>query len=467
MDSSTPDASDGQATPAKDIAHLIHPYTDLDVHADRGPVVIERGEGPYVFDSEGKRYLEGMAALWCVSLGFSEPRLVEAAERQLRTLPYYHVFNHRSHPQAIELAARLTAIAPPGLNQVLFANSGSEANDSAIKLAWYYNNALGRPKKKKIVSRWGAYHGVTIGAGSLTGVPAMHVDFDLPIANVIHAEQPSWYHGARPGESREAFGTRMVAQFEALIEREGGDTIAAFIAEPVIGSGGGVVIPPPGYFDGIQALLRKHDILLIADEVMTGFGRTGRMWGSEHFGLKPDMMTVAKALSSAYMPISGLLLTDAIHDAMKTESRKVGFFAHGVTYSAHPVCAAVANETLKIYEERDIVGHVQRIAPRFMERLRRFEDHALVGETRGIGLLGAIEITRDKTTREGFELTSGIGPFLQGRAMEHGVIVRAIRNCVAVCPPLIVNEAQIDELFDGLEKALDETLAWARQQGLV
>lgn len=458
--------TDGAIDPAKDVAHLIHPYTNLDAHATRGPVVIERGEGPYVFDTNGKRYLEGMSALWCASLGFSEQRLVDAATRQLATLPYYHVFNHRSHPAAIQLASRLTAIAPAGLNHVLFANSGSEANDTAIKLAWYYNNALGRPNKKKIISRWGAYHGVTIGAGSLTGVPAMHADFDLPIANIIHAEMPSWYHGARKGESREAFASRMLSSFEALVEREGPETIAAFIAEPVNGSGGGVILPPPGYFEGIQQLLRKHDILLIADEVITGFGRTGRMWGCDHFGIRPDMMTVAKALSSAYMPISGTLVSDAIHDAMKAESRKIGAFAHGVTYSAHPVCAAVANETLKIYEERDIVGHVARMSPRFAERLAALREHPLVGETRGIGLLGAVEIARDKAERKPFDAASGVGPYIQARAMEHGVIVRAIRDCVAVCPPLIVDEAQIDELFDGLRSALDDAREWVLEKGL-
>ncbi len=449
-----------------DIAHVVHPYTNLDAHRGRGPTVITRGEGCYVYDEAGKRYLEGMAGLWCASLGFSEARLVDAATKQLQTLPFYHLFNHRSHPPGIELARHLTGIAPQGLNHVLFASSGSEANDAAVKLVWYHNNALGRPDKKKIISRWYGYHGVTVASGSLTGLPTVHSDFDLPIARVLHTDCPSHYHFGRPGEAPADFATRLADNLEQLILAEGPETVAAFIAEPVIGAGG-VIVPPPGYFERVQAILKKYDILFIVDEVICGFGRTGNMFGSDTYGLKPDMITVAKALSAAYQPISGLLLTDAIQDTLLAESRKQGTFAHGVTYAAHPVCAAVALETLKIYEERRVVEHVREIAPHFLGRLQALTDHPLVGEARGVGLLGAVELVSDKPGKKAFPAAAGLGAWIQGRAMEYGVIVRAIRDSIALCPPLIITVAQIDELVDGLTRALDDGVAHARSQGLL
>ena len=437
-----------------DVASLIHPYTNLARHPEAGPVVMTRGDGVYVEDEHGRRYIEGMSGLWCASLGFSEKRLVEAATRQLETLPYYHLFNHRSVEPSIELAERLLDIAPAGLGKVLFANSGSEANDQAIKLVWYYNNARGRPEKKKIISRWRGYHGVTIASGSLTGLPANHADFDLPIANILHTDMPSPFHNAKPGESVADFTRRMVDNLEQLILREGPDTIAAFIAEPVCGSGG-VIVPPEGYFAGIQAVLRKYDILFIADEVICGFGRTGNMFGCDTYDLKPDIMTVAKALSASYLPISATIVSDDIHEAMMEQSRKHGGFAHGVTYSGHPVCAAVAVETLKIYEDRNIIGHVQEVSTRFLERLHALAERPYIGEARGVGLIGAVELVTDKASRTPFAPALGIGPGIQAKAMENGVIVRALRDVIAFCPPLIIDRQQIDMMFDGVEKALD------------
>lgn len=437
-----------------DVASLIHPYTNLARHPEAGPVVMTRGDGVYVEDEHGRRYIEGMSGLWCASLGFSEKRLVEAATRQLETLPYYHLFNHRSVEPSIELAERLLDIAPAGLGKVLFANSGSEANDQAIKLVWYYNNARGRPEKKKIISRWRGYHGVTIASGSLTGLPANHADFDLPIANILHTDMPSHFHNAKPGESVADFTRRMVDNLEQLILREGPDTIAAFIAEPVCGSGG-VIVPPEGYFAGIQAVLRKYDILFIADEVICGFGRTGNMFGCDTYDLKPDIMTVAKALSASYLPISATIVSDDIHEAMMEQSRKHGGFAHGVTYSGHPVCAAVAVETLKIYEDRNIIGHVQEVSTRFLERLHALAERPYIGEARGVGLIGAVELVTDKASRTPFAPALGIGPGIQAKAMENGVIVRALRDVIAFCPPLIIDRQQIDMMFDGVEKALD------------
>lgn len=450
----------------KDIAHVVHPYSNLDQHATRGPTVITRGEGCYVYDEQGKRYFEGMSGLWCASLGFSEKRLVQAATDQLNTLPYYHMFNHRSHPPGIALAEALTAMAPDGLNHVLFANSGSEANDAAVKLVWYYNNALGRPKKKKIISRLQGYHGVTVASGSLTGLTHVHLDFDLPIAGILHTDCPSYYHYGQPGESETDFTARVANNLEQMILKEGPDTVAAFIAEPINGSGG-VIVPPAGYFDAIQAILRKYDILFIVDEVICGFGRTGAMFGSDSLNLKPDMMTVAKGLSSAYQPISGLLLTDAIHDAMKAESRKHGVFAHGLTYAAHPVAAAVALETLNIYRERDIVGHVQQVAPHLFERLGTLNAHPMVGQVRGMGLLAAVEIVQDKAGKKPFPPAAAMGAWIQARAMEYGVIVRAIGNCVAMCPPLISERAQLDDMVDALARAFDDALVHARDNKLI
>ena len=450
----TPHSANAQ----KDIAHVVHPYSNLDAHDQRGPVVITLGDGCYVEDENGKRYLEGMSGLWCASLGFSEKRLVDAATAQLNVLPYYHLFNHRSHPPGIALAEALTAIAPEGLNHVLFANSGSEANDAAVKLVWYYNNQLGRPQKKKIISRLYGYHGVTVASGSLTGLVHVHRDFDLPIPQVLHTDCPSYYHFGQAGESEEQFAERLANNLEQMILKEGPDTVAAFIAEPINGSGG-VIVPPKGYFERVQAILKKHDVLFIVDEVICGFGRTGEMFGSDSFQLKPDMMTVAKGLSGAYQPISGLLLTDEINEGLKAGSRKIGAFAHGLTYAAHPVAAAVALETIKIYKERKIVEHVQSVAPYFLERLHALEDHPMVGEVRGMGLLAAVEITADKASKKPFPPEAAVGAWIQNKAMENGVIVRAIANCVALCPPLISERKHIDELVDGLSKALDAAQA--------
>ncbi|MCW3473295.1 aspartate aminotransferase family protein [Limobrevibacterium gyesilva] len=454
------------STAARDIATLIHPYTNLDRHMTAGPLVMTRGEGVYVFDDSGKRYLEGMAGLWSVSLGFGEQRLVDAATRQMQALPYSQLFGHRSHEPAIELAEKLLAMAPAGLDKVLFANSGSEANDQAAKLVWYYHNAIGKPRKKKIIARTRGYHGVTVYSGSLTGLPANHADFDLPVGGVLRADCPSHYLFGQPGEGEAAFVDRIVGNLEQLILREDPETIGAFIAEPVQGSGG-VIVPPKGYFEKVQALLRRYDILFIADEVICGFGRTGQMFGCETFDIRPDIVTVAKQLSSSYIPISATLVSRPIFEGMLEESRKQGVFAHGFTYSGHPVAAAVALETLKIYEERDTIGHVQRVMPHFQSRLHALAEHPLVGEARGIGLIGAIEIVQDKRTRKSFAAADGIPAMAAAATLRHGVIARAIRDAIAFCPPLIISEAEIDELFDGVRHGLDEALAHARAKGLV
>jgi len=446
------------AAARSDIAHHLHPYTQPRLLEREGPLVITRGDGVYVIDEHGNRYLEGMAGLWCASLGFSEPRLAAAAERQLRVLPYYHAFSGRAPGPVAELAEKLIRWAPVPMARVLFANSGSEGNDTAFKLVRYYHNAIGRPRKKKVISRHKAYHGVTMAAASLTGLPAAHTNFDLPLPGVLHVSAPHHYGLALPGESEAAFVERLVQELEATLLREDPDTIAAFIAEPVQGAGG-VIIPPPDYWPRVQALLRRHEILLIADEVITGFGRLGKAFGTQVYGLQPDLITVAKMLTSAYVPMSALYLSDRVYQAVADASAEVGTFGHGYTYSGHPVACAVALETLRIYEDDDVIGHVQRVAPRLQHGLQRLSAHPLVGQARGLGLIGALELAADPGTRKPFDPARGVGAQVVRRAQAHGLIVRALGgDVIAFAPPLVITEAEIDELLAKVTLALDETL---------
>jgi len=455
-------------TPAarRDHSFHLHPATNLRTVQSEGPFVITRGEGVYIYDEEGRRYLEGMSGLWCASLGFSERRLADAAYRQMCELPFYHSFAGKVPAISTELAERLIRMAPEGMGKVLFANSGSEANDTAIKLAWYVNNALGRPQKKKIISRHRAYHGVTIATASLTGLAFAHDDFDLPIARILHTDSPYYYRGAQSGESEEAFATRLADSLEQLILREGPDTVAAFFAEPVMGAGG-VLVPPATYFDRIQPILKKYEILFVVDEVICGFGRTGNMFGTQTFKLQPDIITVAKALSAGYLPISGTLVSNSLYDILVTQSDKLGIFGHGYTYSSHPVPAAVALETLKIYEERDIVAAVRRVGPRLQAAIMSCSGHPLIGEARGIGLIGAVELVRDKATKQSFDPKAGVAAYLVRRAQHHGVILRNMPgDIVAFCPPLIISEAEIDEMMNCFARALDDTWAMVKEKGL-
>jgi len=441
---------------ARDIRSHLHPYTHAEQHQAIGPHIFVRGEGIYVFDDAGKRYVEGLAGLWCASLGFSEKRLVAAATRQLDTLPFYHNFSHKAVEPAIELADYLVSRAPTPMSKVFFTNSGSEANDTQVKLVWYYNNVLGRPKKKKIIARKGAYHGITVAAGSLTGLVYAQQGFDLPIANVLHADCPHFYHHAEPGESEEQFSARLAANLEALIEREGADTVAAFIAEPFLGAGG-VIPPPKGYFERIQPILDRHDILFIVDEVISGFYRTGAMFGCETYGLKPDLISLAKALSSAYQPIGAVMLSEKIYQVVVEGSRRFGSFGTGFTYTGHPVPAAVALETQRIYEERDIGAHVRSLIPQFRRRFARLADHPLVGEARCAGLVGAVELVADKAAKRNFDAKQKVGAWAMTKALDHGLITRALVNdTLALCPPLIISAAQVDDMFDRFAATLDD-----------
>lgn len=451
---------------ALDKQTLVHPYTNLAVHQEVGPHVITGGDGIYVTDDEGKRYIEGLAGLFCAGLGFSEPRLVEAATRQLKAMPFYHSFAHKSTEPGIRLAEKLLSIAPAPMSKVFFAGSGSEANDTAIKLIWYYNNALGRTAKKKIISRRKAYHGVTVATASLTGLPFNHRDFDLPIANILHTDCPHYWRFAEEGETEEDFSTRMAKNLETLILEEGPDTIAAFFAEPVMVSGG-VITPPKTYFEKIQAVLQKYDILLVADEVICGFGRTGNMFGSQTYGIKPDMISCAKQLSAAYMPISALMINEKIANVLVEQSRKIGSFSHGFTYGGHPVAAAVALEALTIYEEIDIVSHVRSITPRFQEGIRKLGEHPLIGEARGVGLVAGLEFVQNKATKENFPPAWQVANHAGKFATSRGVLTHGLGDMVSVCPAMIITEEQVDDLMTRMGLALDDTLAWARSQGYV
>ena len=448
-----------------DIAHHLHPYTQLRQLEQDGPLVIVKGDGVHVIDEHGKRYLEGMAGLWCASLGFSEGRLATAAERQMRELPYYHSFSGKVPGPVTALVKTLMAWAPtPSLQRgrVLFANSGSESNDTAFKLVRYYNNARGRPAKKKIIARQKGYHGVTAAAASMSGLATMHQHFDLPLPGILRVSAPHFYGVGLPGETEPQFVDRLVKELEDLIAAEGAETIAAFIAEPVQGAGG-VIIPPAGYFERVQAVLKKNDILFIADEVITGFGRLGQAFGTNVFNLQPDMVTVAKMLTSAYVPMSALMVTDAVYQVVADASASVGTFGHGYTYSGHPLACAVALETLRIYTDDDVIGHVQQVAPRLQAGLRQFAEHPLVGEARGMGLIGALELAEVPAQRKPFDPKRGVGAYFVRRAQAHGLIVRVLMgDIIAFSPPLIITEAEIDELLAKTTLALDDTLAWVR-----
>jgi len=450
---------------ARDVEALLHPTTNLLAHRSTGPLVLERAEGVHIYDSSGKRYIEGLAGLWCTGLGYGNEELVETAREQMSRLSFTHLFGGRSHEPAIALAEKIKAISPVPASKVFFTNSGSEANDTQVKLAWYYNNVRGQPKRKKIIARQRGYHGTTVASASLSGLGVFHADFDLPIAGVLHTDCPHHWKYGEAGESEEAYATRLARNLEDMIEREGPETIAAFIAEPVMGAGG-VLIPPATYFEKVQAVLARHDIAFIADEVICGFARTGNWWGSQTFGIQPSTVTMAKAVTSAYVPMGALTVPEHVYETLVEASGKHGVFAHGFTYSGHPLACAVALKTIEIYERIKIVEHVRRVAPIFLLRLRALADHPLVGETRGVGLIGGLELVKDKRARQSFDAKLGVGAKAARLAEEEGVLCRAVGgDTVALCPPLIIDGAEINAMFDCVTRALDRTESWARKEG--
>jgi len=445
---------------ARDVETLVHPYANLVALREHGPLVLEHGNGIFVYDNEGRPYIEGMAGLWCAALGYGNEELIEAATAQMRKLSFAHLFTGLSHDPAIELAERIKELAPVPTSKVFFCSSGSEANDTQVKLVWYMNNALGRPRKKKIISRMRAYHGVTVAAASLTGLVNNHRDFDLPIAGILHTACPHHYRYAQDGETDVEFAIRLGRELEDLILSEDAETVAAFIAEPVMGAGG-VIVPPKTYFPQIAQVCRKYDVYMISDEVICGFGRLGAPFGCNALGYEPHSISIAKALTSGYAPLSAVTVPQSMYDALLEDSRKIGIFAHGFTYSGHPVSAAIAIKALEIYARDRIVEQAARKAPQFQARLAALADHPLVGEARGLGLVGGIELVADKRSKRSFEPKAGVAAQAVRFAQQEGLIIRYLAgDVISICPPLIIAPGEIDELFARLARALDRTASW-------
>lgn len=447
----------------RDLEALLHPYANTPLLREAGVQIITRGEGVRVFDESGRGYIEGMAGLWCAGLGFSDEELVDAAKEQMGKLPYYHLFGNKSHEPAVELAEKIKELAPD-MARVFYQSSGSEANETQVKLIWYYNNALGRPEKKKIISRKRGYHGVTIVSASMTGLPYNHLDFDLPVDRILHTGTPHFWKEAHAGESEVDFSSRLATELEAQIILEGPETVAAFIAEPVMGAGG-VVVPPEGYFAAIQPVLEKYDMLLIADEVITGFGRTGEWFGAQTYGMKPTSMSMAKQLTAGYAPLSAVAINQDMADVIETHSGKLGVLGHGFTYGGHPMGCAVGAKALEIYQRRNIVGHVRGLAPKFAGHLARLAEHPLVGEYRASGLMGALEMVPNAGAK-GFATPGKVGARMAAEMLERGVILRAVVDSIVLCPPMVITGDELDEMFAPMEAALDATAAWVKRAGL-
>lgn len=448
---------DFTTTEMRDARYVMHPLTDARANLQSGSLIIDRGEGIHVHDLAGNRYIEAMAGLWSVGLGFSEPRLVEAATRQMARLPYYHPFGQKGHGPMVDLAERLVTMAPVPMSKAFFTNSGSEANDTVIKMLWYRANALGQTRRKKIISRHRAYHGITVAAGSLTGIPANHTAFDLPLPGFLHLTAPHYRRNARPGESEEDFATRLAQELEDLILREGPETIAAFFGEPVMGAGG-VLVPPRTYWQKIQAVLARHDILLVADEVICGFGRTGRMFGCETYDIRPDVMVLSKQLSSSYLPISAILLNERVFEPIADQTHAIGTFGHGFTGGGHPVAAAVAIETLRIIQERGLVAHAAEVGAWMQDRLAGLAGHPLVDEIRGVGLIAAVELTPARVAGDGAWPPGALGRRAVLHLQQAGVISRAMGDALAFCPPMIIDRDGVDAIVAALRIALDACL---------
>ena len=444
---------------ARDRRALVHGLTNLARHLAVGPKIIESGQGVWVTDSDGKTYLEGMSGLWCISLGYGQERLITACEQQMRKLAYYHLTNHKAHPAAIELADKLLAIAPVPMSHVWFANSGSESADCAARLCWYYWNAVGKPQKRKFLSHDKAYHGNTIATASLTGTAYAHEGFNLPLDGFLHVASPHYICAAQSDETEKQFVNRLLADLEARILHEGPETIAAFFTEPVLAAGG-VIVPPAGYFDGVQNILKKYDILLIVDEVVTAFGRTGEMFGTTRMALKPDMIITAKGLTSAYIPMSALLLNARVFDAMAEYSDRLGIFGLTLTYSGHPVAAAVAREAIAIYEDLSLAERTRALEPVLLDGLRqKLASHPNVGDIRGVGLLAGVQLVARRDPFTLFDPAAKFGAKVASLAEANGLIIRAIGDTIAICPPLVITEAEIGILVDRLCQAIEMAAA--------
>jgi putrescine aminotransferase len=431
--------------------HHLPPFTDYKALNAKGTRIITEASGVYLWDSEGHKILDAMAGLWCVNLGYGREELVEAATKQMRELPYYNLFFQTAHPPAGALAKAIADIAPAGMNHVFFTGSGSEANDTVLRMVRHYWAIKGQPAKKVVIGRWNGYHGSTIAGASLGGMKAMHEQGDGPIPGIEHIDQPYWF-GEGGDMSPEEFGVRIADQLEQKILEVGEDKVAAFIAEPIQGAGG-VIIPPESYWPRVKEILARYDILFIADEVICGFGRTGEWFGSDYYGLEPDLMPIAKGLTSGYIPMGGVVVRDEVVHTLN----EGGEFYHGFTYSGHPVAAAVALENIRILREEKIVERVKtKTAPYLQSRWQELLEHPLVGEARGVGLLGALELVKNKKTRERFA-DPGVGMLCREHCFRNGLVMRAVGDTMIISPPLVISEEQIDELVGKVRLCLDAT----------
>ncbi len=444
-----------------DAAHFLHPFSDSRQIGERGTRIITRGEGVYLYDAEGRKLLDGMSGLWCVAVGYGRRELAEVAARQMNELPYYNSFFQCATPAGIELAAKLAEITPPQFQHVYFTGSGSESIDTIIRMVRRYWQLEGEPQRTVIVSRWNGYHGSTIAGASLGGMKFMHEQGLLPMPDVEHINQPYWFE--RGGDLSPAeFGRRAAAELEAAILLHGPERVAAFIGEPIQGAGG-VIIPPESYWPEIQRICDRYGILLVSDEVICGFGRTGQWFGCEYYGTRPDLMSMAKALSSGYLPIGAVMVGDRV---AKTLIDKGGEFAHGFTYSAHPVCAAVALANLGIIQREKLVEHVRNAAgPYLQRRWAELAAHPLVGEARGVGLIGALELVKAKQPRTWFEPRGKVGERCRDLAIANGLVMRATRDTMIIAPPLVITPGEIDELIEKAWRTLDQTLIGLQKDG--
>lgn len=439
-----------------DAASILHPASNADDMALNGSRIIESAEGIYLKDREGHKLIDAVAGLWCVNVGYGRPELAEAMSAAASKLSYYHSFSGMSNVPQIELAERLLEKAPNTLSKVFFGSGGSDGNDSLMKMVWYINNVRGTPKKKKIISRWQAYHGTSLASASLTGLPTFHTAFDLPINNVLHTESPDYFRHAQDGETEEQFSQRRAAELNELIEREGADTVAAFIAEPILGAGG-VVTPPTGYFEAIQKVLKKHDVLFIADEVICGFGRLGKWFGSEVYDLEPDMMTTAKGITSGYFPFSASFVSDEIWHTIREGSVKYGNFSHGYTYSGHPIGAAVAMANLDIMEKENLVENAATVGEYFHQQMQlRFKDDPFIAQVRGKGMIAAVQLIKDKHSKQFFDKEAKIAPAVAQECYKNGLISRPLPSLdsMAFSPPLICTKGDIDNIVDRFDTSV-------------
>jgi len=438
-----------------DRAHVFHPYTSIAAQQATGPHVIAEARGVWLRDEDGHELLDAMAGLWCVAAGYGRAEIADAMAEQARRLPYAHAFVAQANEPGIRLAERIAALTPAGLDRVFFCNSGSEANDTIVKLVWYHWNLRGRPEKKKIIARHGAYHGVTLGATSLSGLPYMHALFDAPLERFLHVRKPHAWREAEPGESEEAFAARLARELEERILSEGPETVAAFVGEPLMAAGG-VVPPPRGYWPAVQDVCTRHDVLLVADEVVCGFGRLGTRFGSDRYGIRPDFMTLAKALTSAYFPVAGVVVSERVWDVLAAASDAHGPVAHGHTTSLHPVGAAAALANLDILEREGLLTRAAEVGPGFQQALRdAVAGHPLVGEVRGEGLIAAVELVEDRETRRSFAPERRVGQRLQRLGLEEGVVCRAVAgDSLAFCPPLVASEDELTEIVRRFGRAL-------------